>query len=566
MAKLVAALVVMTAIGAGVWTFSCRDDNAVVTGSASQSAIESATGAAAPPESGGQVSSTPAPAAPPSSQLASVAAVTPAKGRFSITGCAAGDYAVIVTPAGVNGYSTSEEYLRIELAAGEHAKNVEIVYGEKGGLAIAGRVVNSAGQPVSKTRVTCFAGKSEHAYTKTDGAFMVTGLDDREYSLSVEHEDYSRAIEFIAAGTLDVEIVLKGRGRIEGRVLRADTGAPLPDYTLHYIIGRAQGWSGFSMGAGQPVESGDGTLAIPNLHAGEVSLAVRVPGFAPEWRCVTVDENAATEVEFRLEPVPPFEGLVVDESGELVAGAYVYYSEGVTLDLMDRTAAARTDEAGRFVIDSLPQDIERVCAYAEGYGVGVATLPGDGRIVLPMPGDVEGVIELEGASSSDVIVNTRYPDARHLPYGYVRPNPDGTFRLSGLTPGRMAVSVCPNTGTDRHSVTHEVLIESGQTAGLRFVFERGTAALEGALHVGGEPVTKAWLKLERSQGDSTEYIQSQPDANGAFRFEDIWAGDLVLTITRVDPGDPYEPIRDEIDVTLEEGQVLRQDVELEPLP
>jgi RNA polymerase sigma factor (sigma-70 family) len=62
------------------------------------------------------------------------------QGRFRIANCEAGNYAIIVTPAGVNGYSTAEEYENITLAAGEHQKDIEIIFGEKGGLAIAGRV------------------------------------------------------------------------------------------------------------------------------------------------------------------------------------------------------------------------------------------------------------------------------------------------------------------------------------------------------------------------------------------------------------------------------------------
>ena len=73
-------------------------------------------------------------------------------GRFRITMLASGEYAVIVTLEGVNGYSTADDYLRISLAEGELVENVEIVY-DRGGLAIADHVVNSAGEPVRNAAI-----------------------------------------------------------------------------------------------------------------------------------------------------------------------------------------------------------------------------------------------------------------------------------------------------------------------------------------------------------------------------------------------------------------------------
>jgi len=257
-------------------------------------------------------------------------------GVFQIAGCAAGDYGIIVTPKGANGYSGAEEYLALTLAEGEQRTGIEIVYGEKGGLAIAGRVVDSAGKPVPKVTVTCYGRTMERAYTGEDGSFIITGLDGREssYGLDAEHHDYSRARVSAAAGTLDLEIVLKSRGRIEGRVLRADTGAPLASYQLAYIQGRVRGWGGFSAGATDLVESADGTLALPNLNAGDLSMAIYAPGFAPEWQCVQVKEGEPTQVEFRLRVAPAFSGY---------RGQRARRTDGRRLRLLRRKRVARTD-------------------------------------------------------------------------------------------------------------------------------------------------------------------------------------------------------------------------------
>ena len=488
-------------------------------------------------------------------------------GVFQIAGCAAGDYGIIVTPKGANGYSGAEEYLALTLAEGEQRTGIEIVYGEKGGLAIAGRVVDSAGKPVPKVTVTCYGRTMERAYTGEDGSFIITGLDGREssYGLDAEHHDYSRARVSAAAGTLDLEIVLKSRGRIEGRVLRADTGAPLASYQLAYIQGRVRGWGGFSAGATDLVESADGTLALPNLNAGDLSMAIYAPGFAPEWQCVQVKEGEPTQVEFRLRVAPAFSGIVVNERGEPMAGAFVYYAESVSLEQMDRNAAARTDASGHFTIDSMLRDLPRLCAYADGYGVGVAELPGDGRIVLPGTATINGAIALGDLDPNETNINYYYPDTPHLPSGYMRPNPDGTFQLTGLTPGYLSVSVYPNAAAVHRGVQHNVWVDAGKTANLEFVFAPGNGVLEGVLSAAGEPVSGAFLRLERRQGGLSDYMRIRSSEDGSFRFEDAWTGDLVLQITRVRHDETQELVTEEVDITLLEGEVLQQDIELAPL-
>ena len=486
-------------------------------------------------------------------------------GRFRIAGIASAEFSVIVTPKGVNGYSTAEEYLRIHPEPGEALEGIEIVYGEKGGMAIAGRVVDSDGQPIERARVACYMeGGMEAAYTGTDGAFTLTGFEDKTYSLTVEHDNYSRGGGQFRAGTTDAEIVLKRRGRLAGRVVRADTGEPLAAYTLAFLMGEARAFDEMLYGSGQPIESDDGTFSMGEIQAGRFTVAAWAPGFAPEWRYVDVEEDEASNMEFRLTAMPPFEGTVVNQAGEPIANAAVYFVTGVSLDRMDRAAAAHSDGQGRFVVESLPADAKRLCAHRPGYGIGVIAIPGEKQIVLPEPAVVVGTIQIDGVAISDLFMNVYYPEAKYLPGTHQRPEPDGSFRFTGMSEGLLSINVVPNLGNPR-SVTKTIDVKPGQEFRVDIVFERGTAVVEGTLSVEGVPLDTAYLALKRQLGETTETIRATLGMDGSYRFEEVWAGNLVLSITRVDPDDPYDPIVHEVDLNVADGQVLRQDIELPPL-
>ncbi len=483
-------------------------------------------------------------------------------GRFLIEGLVSAEFGVVVTPKGVNGYSTAEEYARVHPKPGEAIEGIEILYGEKGGLAIAGRVLSSDGEPVQRARVMCFAdGGMENTYTNEDGVFMVTGLDEKAYGITVEHQDYSRGSGRFAAGTTDAEIVLKGRGNLAGRVIRTDTGEPLTAYTLAFLMGEVHEFNEMLYGSGSPIETADGAFSIGQMHVGTYTVAAWAPGFAPEMQHVEVDENESGNAVFRLASVPSFEGTVVDEAGEPIANAAVYFATGVSLDRMDRAAAAHTDAQGRFVIESLPRDASRVCAYHPGYGAGVTEVPGEGRIVLPSPATVTGTIQCGDLDVGRLFINAHYPDAPYLPGASRAPDSLGSFQFSDLSEGMLSINVTAS-GTSSRSVTKTLHVESGQESHVDIVFETGTATVEGMLTADGIPIETAFLALERRTGDTVESIRATVNLDGSFRLEEVWPGSLVLKITRVAPDNPYEPIVNEVDLIVADGQVSRQEIEL----
>ncbi|MFC1736263.1 hypothetical protein ACFL1X_09105 [Candidatus Hydrogenedentota bacterium] len=79
-------------------------------------------------------------------------------GSFLMKNLVAGNFGLVVTEPGISSWNRKlDKVMDIELAEGQQLEGLRIVLGEdKGGLAIAGRVVDTAGNPVSKAQIDCY--------------------------------------------------------------------------------------------------------------------------------------------------------------------------------------------------------------------------------------------------------------------------------------------------------------------------------------------------------------------------------------------------------------------------
>ena len=479
-----------------------------------------------------------------------------AKGAFTIANVASGDYAVVVAAKGVSSVSDAEEFLRVHLDQGEEATGVRIVFGDKGGMSIAGRVVNGAGSPIVEAMVLCkTSGNPEIARTDRDGRFVISGLENKSYEIAAIHKGQQNG-DLIAAGTMDAEIVLRGQGSLSGRVVRADSGQPLTSYTLAYVINESRLDSVYA--SGKPYTSDDGAFSVGEVPAGTVTVAAWAPGFAPALVHVEIDENQSAEAELRLETVPPFKGLVVNAAGEPVSDAAVYFVACVEFDRLEDVTASRTDANGQFTIESLPKDAQRICAYRAGYGIGVAQIPGDNKIILPPQTTLEGVVQRENGAQ-DVFVAVSYMDAPHIPSIRIPVAPDGAYRVTGLTPGTATVTAVLRDSPIRLSKT--LAVKAGQKLTTDFTVTSGTAQVGGTLKPAAESINTGTVELIRKNGDVTETLRAT-DAetnSGQFQFDRVWAGDLVLKVKYWVEGQPREL---ELPIVTQEGQTLTQDIDL----
>ncbi|MBX7256021.1 MAG: sigma-70 family RNA polymerase sigma factor [Candidatus Hydrogenedentes bacterium] len=487
-------------------------------------------------------------------------ASTDTKGQFRFANLPPTEFAVVVTPQSANGFSTNEEYLRVKLLPGENRSGIEITYGESGGLSIEGRVVDKNKQPVVGARVSCIAANAETVYSDSQGKFRITGLDDREYQVSIEREGFSQTRETVDAGATGIEIVLRGHGQLQGRVVAEDTGAPIQAFSLGYLLGQSQTLNEMMFSCVQPYQSVDGTFSQDHVSSETITVVALAPGYAPVWQYVDIGEGSPTEIELRLKPSPRVSGIVVNEAGEPIDGAYVYYVSDVSADRMDRAAAARTDAQGRFTVDSLPIDITRLYAYQAGYGVGESALTGQNRIVLPAQSTIDGIVHQDG-TILDLVVDLRYPGNRTLPRMRQNVSKSGKFRLVGLSAGPVELCVLPNRG-ESHRLIKNFELKAGDSLSMEFTYTRGTGSLDGHILNEGEPVANTYVRLVHASADYTEQLSGTTDVNGSFHFDRVWAGESMLMVYRENSDNPYEPNWHEVPFTLQEGQAVSQDIDL----
>ena len=133
------------------------------------------------------------------------------------------------------------------------------------------------------------------------------------------------------------------------------------------------------------------------------------------------------------------------------------------------------------------------------------------------------------------------------PAAFVRPNPDGSFRLTGLRPGSAKLTLSWNVvvpgprpfllrvekGTT--DVTEGVSLQAGEhITGVRMIVAYGTGTVRGQLNfVGGElpPGTLVHIALRKMNGAvEQDYRMTQVDVQGRFQFEGLLTGEHQLVV------------------------------------
>jgi len=175
---------------------------------------------------------------------------------------------------------------------------------------------------------------------------------------------------------------------------------------------------------------------------------------------------------------------------------------------------------------------------------------------------ISGVVMMEGAYDRSVLA--RLPSLTLFAYRRsgdsitaisrsARINPDGGFRISGLPPGKITLSLSGQFGANRFSILrierggvsqgHQIEIGAGEQAhNLNVVLGYGVAAIRGQLKIigGAMPSDIVVHAYAKRISDEAANFSSQVDASGQFVIEGLTAGEYELRLSYSQRNNPTE--------------------------
>ncbi len=485
-------------------------------------------------------------------------------GHFDLRGLAAGDYDVLLAPIGsqridektntlhfhwgsiTRVYPDDEPVLRLALRPGDRREGLRIgARGEE----ISGRVTDIEGKPIPGASISIMARAKVQA--GTSGEFTIAGVPEGVYSVHAFHEDYRpERLDDVPSGTRDVEFVLEKRGVVEGQVVDARTGAPIPAFSLYTGPDRPyESWMEASFKEHADLE---GRFTYKPNFVTERIFA-RAKGYATNSALATDvnDGQAPTQITIALEPASVLHGTVTRAEGTPVANASVFLGAVPERSRRDVSALAQTDATGQFTVDSLSGDSVVLVAWHAQYGYGKASTPGAAggsdvvKIVLEQSGALEGFITSDGepvvghgvmALTMPEVIAPGERFTGPLATGSAETDDEGKFRFADLPTGNVQITC--NWERRNRSVNLEVV--PGETATAAIDFPPGSATLEGHIRPEeGAPAEVATLSLMLSSplGDESFHVESDPEGN--YQIDALPAGFYEVLI-RIGEGIPVK--------------------------
>lgn len=350
----------------------------------------------------------------------------------------------------------------------------------------------------------------------------------------------------------------RGTGRISGRVVSAETGAPLPGASLFL-----QANTGPSQPPRTTFADVDGAFEFAGLPAGDYVLASSKGGYfirpltmlaRPSALTITLrDGRAADPVTISMKRGGAITGRVVDGFGEPVAGVRVealrvrHGSDG-SRTMIPVGTSDTTDDLGQFRVYGLPSG-DFIVGTGSMFGVALTSTPavreiptyypattniaeaqvvslGPGQeagaqitLVRARPGAITGTAQTSaGQPAAGMAVTLRSSSSSPLSFrSPATVSADGTFEIADVAPGDYWVDVGPavadrraERGSARASVTPD------EAADVRVVTMPRTT-IRGTLVFEGEPPERFQVQAELPAGS----IAGVLDPDGGFELNGV---------------------------------------------
>jgi protocatechuate 3,4-dioxygenase beta subunit len=443
---------------------------------------------------------------------------TDAGGNFRITGVPAGRYFIsVLAPAYVTQFQSQFNQIGklINIGDGESIENLDFAL--KLGGVITGRVTSSDGQPLVEENVRLWrideggmpqqfnTGFNYYMYRTDDrGLYRLYGLPPGRYLVSagISQRDGTFAI---------------ASSRYYPQTYHPDVTNESQAKVIE--LSESDEVTGIDISIGEAMKSFQVSGRVVDADSGQpvAGLQIRHAIYQPGGRgiggYISMGERSGAQGDFRLRGIVPGKYGVFaspEESSD-------YYSEITPFEMIDSDVS----------------------------GVEVKVRRG---------GSISGVVAIEGANDPSIItkfqqvgisVYTISGGAIAPPRGLTRINPDGGFRIKGLRPGKVQISVFSPGGdrrftflrVERGGVIQREGIEVGpgeQITNVRLFIGYGTAVLRGQLKVIGGPLPEDsmfYLRATPVEGTAMSGTGSEVDLRGNFVLENLMPGPYELGLS-----------------------------------
>jgi uncharacterized GH25 family protein len=376
------------------------------------------------------------------------------------------------------------------------------------GYAVSGRVVDEAGKPVAKARVTAsedpWGDPSDAGGATTDdkGGFTIAALSHGSHALLATDGEHAPArsppITVSDKPVGNVEIVMKAGGVIAGTVVDA-VHRPVAFATIRVAGSGQQSWQA---AARQATSDQKGAFELRGLARGK--LQARAESDTAASKVVDADLSDKPRLdglELVLDVAGTIAGIVVDDKGapvpEVGVNAFPDFLGGAEASglALAGLSSATTGGDGEFVIHGLPDGAYRIWAAQRSGGFGewgqhgTTAKTGDQnvRITLAAPGMLIGKLVLAGSGAAPAVATVA------LGFQAAAPATGGVFQLKDVTPGSYDVTF---RGLEfAELIQHDVTIEPGKTTDLGTVtVTRGRKLSGKVVDKAGAPVAGAKVK------------------------------------------------------------------------
>jgi protocatechuate 3,4-dioxygenase beta subunit len=449
-------------------------------------------------------------------------AVTDISGQYEITGLEPGDYRVFTRAEETdlsyankfyNNKSSWDTASRVTITGTETTVNINFVL--QAGGAISGTVLNEQGNPIEDLHVYAEAYDGSYwgngSNTDANGQYTIKGLrsntyrvracascDNREYADQFyDHKtDWDNATQVTVAApntTEGVDFTLGAGTYISGYVYGWDAndsnyvaleGAHV---CVEYFSGGG-GWAGADTDA-------NGYYKVTGLRPSEYRLRVEKSPFiekyypdAIDWceaEALTVTAEApAIGIDFEMDLGGTITGTVTNEQTGQPITDNGWVNACPTNGEPWGRGCGEIDSNGLYTITGLPEGTYKVEAQFEGYdrefyGDTVDWMMATNVEVAvgETAGDIDFALKPEsgGAIVGRVVLpdNTPVPDAQvnadsveNMKWKNAQSDPNGEFRITGITPGQWCIRAQPPFGTDYldASESPEMLVDINESA------------------------------------------------------------------------------------------------------